>query len=90
MRLVLLLSLLALSACGDGLSGDARAVRDMCASNGGETPYCTCIATTLEKQMPAEAFKAMAQGGEEADLGALLDQIATANSSCGGEQKTGG
>jgi hypothetical protein len=32
----------------------------------------------------------MAQGGEEADLGALLDQIATANSSCGGEQKTGG
>lgn len=62
----------------------------MCVSNGGETPYCTCIATTLEKQMPAETFKGMAQGDEEADLGTLLDQIATANSSCGAEQKTGG
>ena len=90
MRLVLGLSLLALSACGDGLSGDARGVRDMCVSNGGETPYCTCIATTLEKQMPAETFKGMAQGDEEADIGTLLDQIGTANSSCGAEQKTGG
>lgn len=90
MRLVFGLCLLALSACGDGLSGNARAVRDMCASNGGETVYCTCIATTLEGQMPAEAFKAMAEGGNEAELGTLLDQIATANSSCEGEPQTGG
>ena len=47
----------------------------------GEAVYCTCIAKTLEGQMPPEAFKDMAQGGEEAELGALLDQIATADSS---------
>lgn len=79
-----------LAACGDGLSGNARAVRDMCASNAGEAVYCTCIARTLEGQMAPEAFAGMAQGGDEAELGALLDQIAKADSSCGGELKTGG
>jgi hypothetical protein len=88
-RLVFGICLLGLTACSDGLSENARAVRDMCASNGGEAVYCTCIAKTLEGQMPPEAFKGMAQGGEEAELGALLDQIATANSSCEGELKTG-
>jgi hypothetical protein len=88
-RIVIGLCLLALTACGDGLSEDARAVRDMCASNAGEAAYCTCIAETLEKEMPLEAFKGMAQGGEEAELGALLDQIAKADSSCGGQLKTG-
>jgi hypothetical protein len=82
--------LLALTACGDGLSENARAVRDLCASNAGEAVYCTCIAKTLEGQMPAEAFKGMAQGGKEAELGALLDQIAKADSSCGGELTTSG
>lgn len=80
---------LLLAACGDGLSANVQAVRDMCASNGGEAAYCTCIAKTLEGQMPAEAFKGMAQGGEAADLGTLLDQIATANSSCEGDLKSG-
>jgi hypothetical protein len=32
----------------------------------------------------------MAQGGAEAELGVLLDQIAKADSSCGGQLKTGG
>ena len=90
MRIVLGLCLLALTACGDGLSENARAVRDMCASNAGEAVYCTCIAQTLEKEMAPEAFKGMAQGGAEADLGELLDQIAKADSSCGGQLKTGG
>ena len=39
--------------------------------------------------MPPDAFKGMAQGGQEAELGALLDQIAKADSSCGGQLKTG-
>ncbi len=90
MRLVLGIGLLALTACGDGLSENAQAVRDMCASNAGEAVYCTCIAKTLEKEMPPEAFKGMAQGGAEAELGVLLDQIAKADSSCGGQLKTGG
>ena len=81
------LSLLVLAACGDGLSENARAVRDTCASNAGEATYCTCIAKTLEGQMKPEAFASMARGGEEAELGVLLDQIAKADSSCGGELK---
>ena len=39
--------------------------------------------------MPPEAFAGMAQGGKEAELGALLDQIAKADSSCGGQLKAG-
>ncbi len=89
MRLAFGACLLALTACGDGLSENARAVRDMCASNAGEATYCTCIAKTLEGQMPPEAFAGMAQGGKEAELGALLDQIAKADSSCGGQLKAG-
>lgn len=89
MRIVICLCLPVLTACGDGLSENARAVRDMCASNAGEAAYCTCIAETLEKEMPPDAFKGMAQGGQEAELGALLDQIAKADSSCGGQLKTG-
>lgn len=89
MRALAGLSLLALAACGDGLSENARAVRDTCASNAGEAAYCTCIAKTLEGQMPPEAFASMAQGGEGAELGPLLDQIAKADASCGGQLKSG-
>lgn len=76
-----------LAGCGDGLSENARAVRDMCASNAGEAQYCTCIAKTLEGQMSPEAFASMAQGGEGSELGVLLDQIARADASCGGQLK---
>jgi hypothetical protein len=84
MRYLILISTTALlSACGgDALSEDARAVRDMCAANAGETQYCTCIATTLEGQMSPTAFASMARGGEEAELGKLLDAIAAADNVC--------
>ena len=78
------------AACSDGLSENARAVRDICASNEGEAQYCTCIAKTLEKEMPPEAFASMVRGGQEAELGVLLDRIAQADKSCGGQLKAGG
>ncbi len=78
-----------LAACGESLSENATAVRDMCASNAGEAQYCTCVAKTLEGQMPPAEFASMAQGGEEAELGALLDQIAKADEACGGQLKAG-
>ena len=89
MRILAGLAVLGLAACSDGLSENARAVRDMCASNAGEAQYCTCIAKTLEGQMPPATFASMAQGGEGSELGVLLDQIAKADSSCGGQLKTG-
>ena len=82
MRFAVGLSCLALAACGDGLSDNVRAVRDTCAANGGEAAYCTCIAKTLEGQMSPQAFASMAKGGEASELGALLDQIATADAAC--------
>lgn len=83
MRLAAGLCCLVLAACGEGLSDNVRAVRDTCAANGGEAAYCTCIAKTLEGQMSPEAFASMAKGGEARELGALLDQIATADAACG-------
>jgi hypothetical protein len=88
-RRLAVIGLLVLGACGDGLSQNAQAVRDMCASNAGEAAYCTCIAKTLEGQMTPEAFASMAQGGEGSELGPLLDQIAKADGSCGGQLKAG-
>lgn len=88
MRSVIGLCLLALVACSDGLSENVRAVRDMCASNAGEATYCTCMAVTLEKEMSPEAFRAMARGGEQAELGDLLDQIAKVDPLCNGQLDT--
>jgi hypothetical protein len=77
-----------LSGCGgESLSADAVAVRDLCVANAGEAQYCTCVATTLEDQMAPEAFASMARGGEGSELLPLLEQIAKADASCGGQAK---
>lgn len=78
-----------LAACGESLSENATAVRDMCAANAGEAEYCTCVAKTLEKQVPPAEFASMVRGGEGAELNVLLDQIAKADESCGGKLTSG-
>jgi hypothetical protein len=72
-----------LSGCGGGLTGDAKAVNDMCAANGGEARYCECVTKALQEKLSAEAFADIAKGGKNSQLDATLDVIGEADAICG-------
>lgn len=83
MRVVIAAGLLVmLSGCG-GLTGDAKAVNDMCTANGGEARYCECVTKALQEKLSKEAFADMAKGGKASEMGASLDVIGEADAVCG-------
>lgn len=83
MRKLLVVAMLALAGCGGGgFSGDAKAVNDMCAKNGGKPDYCACLTRTLEASVTKEQFALIGKGGPTAELDAVLDDIAKADAAC--------
>jgi len=71
-----------LSGCGGGLSGDAKAVHDACAANGGEAAYCDCMVKILQEKLSPEAFAKVAAGDDDGDLMATLDVMGEADKAC--------
>lgn len=74
------------AGCGDGFSGDAKAVNDLCVRNGGTAAYCECTTKTLQGKLSPEAFAQIAKGAPApAEMQATLAVIGEADKVCAGK-----
>ena len=83
MRLVLAAGLMVLAGCsGSALTGDAKAVHDLCAANGGKAAYCDCTTKELQAKLSPEIFAQVGKGETGSDPETLLDVMAAADKVC--------
>ena len=83
MRGLFLAGMLALAGCGGSpLTGDAKAVHDVCIANGGAASYCDCTTKELQAKMTPELFAQIAKGETGSDPAATLDFMAAADTAC--------
>lgn len=84
MRHLLFAGALVLAGCSGAtpLTGDAKAVHDLCTSAGGAVAYCDCSTKELQAKLTPEVFANVAKGEPGTDPAALLDAMAAADKVC--------
>lgn len=84
MRGLIAAGLLALVSCSaePALTGDAKAVHEICIANGGDKAYCDCTTKELQAKLTPEVFAQVARHEPGADPAATLDAMAAADASC--------
>jgi hypothetical protein len=83
MRILLVAGLLSLAGCGgSALTGDAKAVQDICTANGGAASYCDCTTKELQAKLSPEVFAQVAKRQPGSDPETLLDVMAAADKAC--------
>ena len=83
MRILLVAGLLSLAGCGgSALTGDAKAVHDICTANGGAASYCDCTTKELQAKLSPEVFAQVAERQPGSDPETLLDVMAAADKAC--------
>jgi hypothetical protein len=76
-------ALMALAGCGGPpLTGDAKAVHDLCVANGGVASYCDCTTEELQAKMTPELFAQVAKGETGSDPATTLDVMVAADKAC--------
>ena len=83
MRLLFIAGLFLLVGCGGSpLTGDAKAVHDLCVANGGVASYCDCTTKELQAKMTPELFAQVAKGETGGDPATTLDVMMAADKAC--------
>jgi hypothetical protein len=84
MRLAIMVGLASvLAGCGgSALTGDAKAVHDICTANGGTASYCDCTTKELQAKLSPEVFAQVAKRQPGSDPETLLDVMAAADKAC--------
>ena len=82
-RIVCVAALMALAGCGgSALTGDAKAVHEVCVANGGTASYCDCTTKELQAKLSPEVFAQVARRETGSDPQTLLDVMAAADKVC--------
>lgn len=84
MRLAIVVGLASVvGGCGgSALTGDAKAVHDICTANGGAASYCDCTTKELQAKLSPEVFAQVATRQPGSDPESLLDVMAAADKAC--------
>ncbi len=83
MRVLFVAGLMALAGCGGApLTGDAKAVHELCIAGGGAAAYCDCTTKELQAKLTPEVFAQVARGETGSDPAATLDAMAAADKAC--------